>query len=61
VQVCGEGGVGVGAGVDGAIIIVVLVDRDPLGSSELLFQVMGDGLLLLPREGGGPLTCPCLI
>jgi hypothetical protein len=32
----GEGGVGVGAGVDGAIV-VVLGDCDPLGSGELLF------------------------
>jgi hypothetical protein len=37
VQVWGEGGVRVGAGVDGVIFIVVLGDRDPLGSSELLF------------------------
>jgi hypothetical protein len=42
----GEGGVGVGADVDGAIIIVVLGDRDPLGSGELLFQVTDDSLLL---------------
>jgi hypothetical protein len=37
VQVRGEGGVGVGAGVDGAIVIIVLGNRDPLGSGELLF------------------------
>jgi hypothetical protein len=37
VQVRGKGGVRVGAGVDGAIVIVVLGDRDPLGSGELLF------------------------
>jgi hypothetical protein len=37
-------------------------DRDPLGSGELLFQVMGDdGLLLLPSEGGGALKRPCLV
>jgi hypothetical protein len=53
VQVRGEGGVGVGAGVDGAIIVVVLGDRDPLGSGELLFQVTGDGFLLFSSEGGG--------
>jgi hypothetical protein len=58
-QVHDEGGVRVGAGVDGAII-VVLGKRDPLGSGELLFQVMSDGLLL-PSEGGGTLTRPCLI
>jgi hypothetical protein len=58
VQVHGEGNVGVGAGVDGAIIVVTLWDRDFLGSSELLFQVMGDGLLLLPSKGGGALTRP---
>jgi hypothetical protein len=58
VQVGGEGGVGVGAGVDGAIVIV-LGNRDPLGSGELLFQVTGDGLLLFPSEGGG--ARPCLV
>jgi hypothetical protein len=52
VQVRGEGGVGVGAGVDGAIVVVVLGNRDPLGSGELLFQVTGDSLLLFPSEGG---------
>jgi hypothetical protein len=56
VQVRGESGVRVGAGVDGAIIIVVLGDRDPLGISELLFQVTGDGLLLFPNEGGSVLA-----
>jgi hypothetical protein len=61
VQVHGEGGVRVGVGVDGAIVIVVLGDRDPLGSNKLLFQVIGDGLLLLPSEGGGALTRPCLV
>jgi hypothetical protein len=60
-QVHDEGGVGVGASVDGAIIVVVLGDHDPLGSGGLPFQVMGDGLLLLSREGGGVLACPCLI
>jgi hypothetical protein len=38
-QVRSEGGIGVGTGIDGAIVIVVLVDRDPLGTGELLFQV----------------------
>jgi hypothetical protein len=36
-QVHDEGGIGVGAGVDGAIIIVVLGDHDPLGSGGLPF------------------------
>jgi hypothetical protein len=61
VQVHSEGGIGVGVGVDGAIVIIVLGDCDPLGSGELLFQVMGDGLLLLPSEDGGALMRPCLI
>jgi hypothetical protein len=52
VQVCGEGGVGVGAGVDRVIVVVFLGDRNPLCSSELLFQVTSNGLLL-PSEGGG--------
>jgi hypothetical protein len=60
VQVRGEGGIRVGANIVGAIFIVVLGDRDPLGNDELLFQVTGDGLLL-PSEGGGALTRPCLI
>jgi hypothetical protein len=60
-QVHNKGGVGVGAGVDGAVIIIVLGKHDPLGSSELLFQVTSDILLLLPSEGGGALMCPCLI
>jgi hypothetical protein len=51
--VCNEGGIGVGAGVNRTINIIVLKDHDPLGSGELLFQVTGDGLLLLPSEGGG--------
>jgi hypothetical protein len=59
VQVHGEGGGGVGASVDGAIVVVVLGDRDPLGSGELLFQMMGD--VLLPSEGGGVLTRPGLV
>jgi hypothetical protein len=61
VQVRGEGGIGVGAGIDGAIVVVVLGNRDPLGSGELLFQVTGDGLLLFPSEGGDALARPCLI
>jgi hypothetical protein len=60
-QVRGEGGVGVGAGVDGAIVVIVLGKRDPLGSSELLFQVTSNGLFLLPSEDGGTLMRPCLI
>jgi hypothetical protein len=60
VQVRGEGGVGVGAGVDGAMVIVILGDHDPLGSGELLFQVMGDGLLLFPSKGGSALARPFL-
>jgi hypothetical protein len=61
VHVCGEGGIGVAADVDGVIVVVILGYHDPLGSSELLFQVTGEGLLLLPREGGDALMCPCLI
>jgi hypothetical protein len=61
VQVCGEGSVKVGADIDGAIVVVVLGNRDPLGSGELLFQVTGDGLLLFPSEGGGTFTRPCLV
>jgi hypothetical protein len=57
----GEGSVGVGTGVDGAIIVAVLGDRDLLGSGELLFQVMGDGLLLFPSEGGSVLAHSCLV
>jgi hypothetical protein len=60
-QVRGEGGVGVGADVDGAIIIIILGKRDPLGCGKLLFQVMSDGLLLLLSEGGGTLAHACLI
>jgi hypothetical protein len=58
-QVRGEGGVGVGAGNDGAVVVIFLRDRDPLGSGELLFQVTGDGLLL--NEGGGALARPCVV
>jgi hypothetical protein len=36
-QLCGEGGIRVGAGVDGAIVIIILGKRDPLGNGELLF------------------------
>jgi hypothetical protein len=61
VQVCDEGGIGVGAGVDGAIVVVVLGDLNPLTSGELLFQVAGGGLLLLPNEGGDVLARPDLI
>jgi hypothetical protein len=59
VQVRGEGGIGVGASVGGAIVIVVLGDCSPLGNGELLFQVTSDGLLLLPSKGGAiqGLTC----
>jgi hypothetical protein len=57
----GEGGVGVGAGGDGAIIIIILGKRDPLGSGELLFQMMSDGLLHLLSEGSGMLTRPVLV
>ncbi len=53
-QMRGEGSIEVGEGVDGAII--VLGDRDPLGSGELQFQVMGIGLLLLPSEDGSVLA-----
>jgi hypothetical protein len=61
VQVRSEGDVGVRASVDGAIIVIVLGDHDPLGSGGLLFQVTDDGLLLLPSKGGGTLACPYLI
>jgi hypothetical protein len=54
VQVCGEGS-------DGAIVVVILGNRDPLGSGELLFQVMGNGLLLFPSEGGSAFARLCLI
>jgi hypothetical protein len=54
VQVRDEGGVR-------AIVVVILRDRDPLGNGELLFQVKGDALLLLPSEGGDTLVCPGLI
>jgi hypothetical protein len=60
-QVRGEGGVGVGADVDGAVVIVILGKHKPLGNGELLFWVTSDSLLLLPSEGGGMLAHPCLI
>jgi hypothetical protein len=50
-QVHGEGGVGVGADVDGTIVVVVLGKRVPLGSGKLLFHVTSDGLLLLSSKG----------
>jgi hypothetical protein len=49
VQVRDEGSVGVGADIVG-VIVVVLGDRNPLCSGDLLFQVTGDDLLLLPNE-----------
>jgi hypothetical protein len=61
VQVRDQGSIEVGADVDGAIIIIVLDDNDPVGKGELLFQVMSIGLLLLPGEGGGTLVCTGLI
>jgi hypothetical protein len=61
VQVRCEGGIRVGAGVDRAIIIIIMGDCDPLGSGELLFQVTDDGLLLLPSEGGSALMRRCLV
>jgi hypothetical protein len=60
-QVRSEGGVEVEADVDGAIVVIILGDHDPLGSGELLFQVTGDCLLLLPSEGDGALALPCLV
>jgi hypothetical protein len=60
-QVHGKGSVGVRAGVDGVIVVIVLGDRDPLGSGELLFQVMSDGLLIFLSKGNGVLVCSCLI
>jgi hypothetical protein len=32
-----EGSIGVGVGIDGAIVIIILGDRYPLGNGELLF------------------------
>jgi hypothetical protein len=61
VQVCGEDDVGVGADIDGAIVVVVLGDHDPLESDKLLFQVMSNCLFLLPNEGGGTLLCIGLV
>jgi hypothetical protein len=60
-QVRSEGGVEVGADIDGVIVVIILGDRDPLGSGEILFQVTSDGLLLLLDEDGGTLAHPCLI
>jgi hypothetical protein len=60
-QVHGEAGVGFGAGVDGAIVVVILGNHDPLGNGKLLFQVTSDDLLLLPSKGGGALMHLCLI
>jgi hypothetical protein len=54
-------GVRVGVSVNGAIDVLFLGDHDPLGSGEMLFQVTGDGLLLLSSEGGGTLMHPNLI
>jgi hypothetical protein len=58
---CMMDGVRVGAGVNGVIDVLFLGDHDPLGSGEMLFQVTGDGLLLLSSEGGGALMHPNLI
>jgi hypothetical protein len=44
-QVRSEGGVGVGADVDGAVVVVILGKHKPLGNGELLFRVTSDGLL----------------
>jgi hypothetical protein len=61
VQVHDEGSIGVRADIDGVIVVIIMRDCDPLGSGELLFQVMSDGVLLLPSEGGGPLARPGLV
>jgi hypothetical protein len=37
VQVRDEGGIRVGAGAVGAIVVIILGDRDPLGSGKMLF------------------------
>jgi hypothetical protein len=60
VQVRNEGGVGFGATVDVAIVVIILGDHDPLGNDKLLFQVTVDGLLL-PSKGGSTLTHPSLV
>jgi hypothetical protein len=52
VQVRDQGSIKVGAGIDIVLVVVVLEDNDPLGSGELLFQVMSVGLILRPSEGG---------
>jgi hypothetical protein len=59
-QVRGEGGVGIGAGFDG-VIVIVLGKHNPLASSELLFQMTSNDLLLHPSEGSGVLTHLCLV
>jgi hypothetical protein len=56
-----EGDIKVGVSIDEGINIVVLGNRDPLGTGELLFQVMSDDLLHLLSEGGGMLACTFLI
>jgi hypothetical protein len=56
-HVHGHDDIGVGASIDRAIVIIVLGDKDPTGSRELLFQVMSIGLLLLSCEGGDTLSC----
>jgi hypothetical protein len=61
VQVRGEGGIRVGAGIDGAVVIIILGDSDPLDSSKLLFQVTDNGLLLLSSKGGSMPARPGLI
>jgi hypothetical protein len=61
VHVCGEDDIRVGADIDWAIVVIVLGDHDPLGSDELLFQMMSNGLFLLLGEGGGTLMCIGLV
>jgi hypothetical protein len=61
VQVSNKDDVGVGASIDGSIVVIVLGDNYPLDSGEMLFQVMSIGLLLLPIKGGGMLTRTGLI
>jgi hypothetical protein len=50
-QVCDEGGVRVGAGVDGAIAVIVLGDCDPLGIGELMS--LGQQRAQHDRQDGG--------
>jgi hypothetical protein len=52
-QVRGEGSVEVGAGINRAIVVVILRKHDPLGSSELLFQVTSSGLCDIPSLSRG--------